>query len=499
MRTALAIVAAVCCLAASPQHGRLFPPEQLGILEGPDRDAWQQPEKIMDELAIGEGSVVADLGAGGGWFTVRLAHRVGPNGRVYAEDVQRQMIEATMRRVAREGLSNVIPILGDLSNPHLKEPVDAVLIVDTYNEMTHRAAVLRNVAASLKPKGRLGIVDFKRDGYGPGPALEERVDPERIIRDAEAAGLHLLSPPTILRYEVPARLRQTRRAMNRTPAFFSDYQQRVEAELQRLIPSDGGPVHRAMAYTVHAPSKHVRPVLTLLSVEICGGEAARAVPVAAVIELVHASSLILDDLPSMDDAPLRRGKAANHRQHGEAMAILAAFGLLNMAFATLAREYDPVLSSRLAALIAGAVGLDGLIGGQALDLLATDQQISFETLERIHRGKTGALFSASAVAGALVAAATAEDIARLDAFARNLGLAFQIVDDLLDVEGDPAETGKAVRADLKKTTFVSFSGVAGARQLAGELCVTADRALAPFGRRADRLRELSAFVAGRSG
>ena len=201
MRTALAIVAAVCCLAAAPQHGRLFPPEQLGILEGPDRDAWQQPEKIMDELAIGEGSVVADLGAGGGWFTVRLAHRVGPNGRVYAEDVQRQMIEATMRRVAREGLSNVIPILGDLSNPHLKEPVDAVLIVDTYNEMEHRAAVLRNVAASLKPKGRLGIVDFKRDGYGPGPALEERVDPERIIRDAEAAGLHLLSPPTILRYQ----------------------------------------------------------------------------------------------------------------------------------------------------------------------------------------------------------------------------------------------------------------------------------------------------------
>lgn len=287
--------------------------------------------------------------------------------------------------------------------------------------------------------------------------------------------------------------------MNRTPAFFFEYQQRVEAELRRLIPSGGGAVQQAMAYTVHAPSKHVRPVLTLLSVEICGGDAARAVPVAAVIELVHASSLILDDLPSMDDAPLRRGKAANHRQYGEAMAILAAFGLLNMAFATLAREYDPVLSSRLAALIAGAVGLDGLIGGQALDLLATDQQISFETLERIHRGKTGALFSASAVAGALVAAATAEDIARLDAFARNLGLAFQIVDDLLDVEGDPAKTGKAVRSDLKKTTFVSFSGVSGARQLAGELCVTADRALAPFGRRADRLRELSAFVAGRSG
>ena len=286
--------------------------------------------------------------------------------------------------------------------------------------------------------------------------------------------------------------------MNRTPGFFSDYQQRVEAELRRLIPGAGGAAQEAMAYTVHAPSKHVRPVLTLLSVEICGGDASRAVPVAAVIELVHASSLILDDLPSMDDAPLRRGQPANHRQHGEAMAILAAFGLLNLAFATLAREYEPALSARLAALIADAVGLDGLIGGQALDLRATDQQISFEMLERIHRGKTGALFSASAVAGAVVASATAEDVARLDAFARNLGLAFQIVDDLLDVEGDPAETGKAVRADLKKTTFVSFSGVAGARQLAGELCQTADRALAPFGRRADRLRELSAFVAGRS-
>ena len=287
--------------------------------------------------------------------------------------------------------------------------------------------------------------------------------------------------------------------MNRPPGFFFEYQQRVEAELKRLIPAESGSaVQQAMAYTVHAPSKHVRPVLTLLSVEICGGEAARGVPVAAAIELVHASSLILDDLPSMDDAPLRRGQPANHRQHGEALAILAAFGLLNLAFATLARQYEPALSARLAGLVAGAVGLDGLIGGQALDLLATDQQISFETLERIHRGKTGALFSASAVAGAFVAAATAEDVSRLDAFARNLGLAFQIVDDLLDVEGDPAETGKAVRADLKKTTFVSFSGVAGARQLAGELCLTADRALAPFGRRADRLRELSAFVAGRS-
>jgi ubiquinone/menaquinone biosynthesis C-methylase UbiE len=201
MRTALAVIAALSCLAAAPQHGRLFPPEQLGLLEGPDRDAWQRPETIMDKLGIGEGSIVADLGAGGGWFTIRLAHRVGPNGRVYAEDVQRQMIEATTRRVAREGLSNVISILGTQTDARLREPIDAVLIVNTYNEMEHPTALLRNVAAMLKPNGRIGIVDFKRDGYGPGPALEERVDPQRVIRDAEAAGLQLLSPPTILRYQ----------------------------------------------------------------------------------------------------------------------------------------------------------------------------------------------------------------------------------------------------------------------------------------------------------
>lgn len=286
--------------------------------------------------------------------------------------------------------------------------------------------------------------------------------------------------------------------MIRTPSFFSEYQQRIERALAKLVPENGEVVQAAMAYTVHAPSKHIRAVLTLLSAEICGGSSADAVPAAAAIELVHASSLILDDLPSMDDAPLRRGKPSNHRQHGEALAILAAFGLLNLAFATLAREYEPPLSARLNALLADAVGPEGLIGGQSTDLLATDQQITFETLERIHRRKTGALFIAAATAGALVASAGESDVARLEAFARNLGLAFQIVDDLLDVEGDPAETGKARRGDIKKTTFVSFSGVDGARALAVELCQTAEHALTPFGSRADRLRELSAFVAARS-
>jgi geranylgeranyl diphosphate synthase type II len=295
------------------------------------------------------------------------------------------------------------------------------------------------------------------------------------------------------------------------PSFFTEYQALVDAELGRMLKipeskpragdqsvgADGTAVSRSMAYTVLAPSKRVRPVLTMLSSELCGGSAAHAMQAAAVMELVHAASLILDDLPSMDDAPLRRGRRSNHLEFGEAIAILAAFGLLNLAHGTLSRAYDAAVASRLCALLSDAVGIEGLIGGQAADILATEQQITFDMLERIHRGKTGALFSAAATSGAIVGGGSADAVASLAAYAKNLGLAFQIVDDLLDVEGNPAETGKAIREDAKKTTFVSFSGVAGARELAAELCETADRALAPFGRRADRLRELSAFVAQR--
>ena len=285
--------------------------------------------------------------------------------------------------------------------------------------------------------------------------------------------------------------------MTQIPPFFADYQSRVESELRRLIPNSEDRVERAMGYTLHAPSKRVRAVLTLLTAQLCGGAETRAIIAACAIEMIHAASLILDDLPSMDDARLRRGRPANHVAFGEAIAILAAFGLLDEAYRAIAQSYEPPMTSKLTLLMTEAVGSQGLIGGQAADLLATDQQITFEVLERIHRGKTGALFSAAATAGAITAEAAAEPIAALQAFAKNLGLAFQIIDDLLDVEGDPQITGKPVRWDAKKTTFVSFSGVAGARQLASELCQTADAALTPFGRRASRLRELSAFVAAR--
>src|SRR5574338_1385228 len=261
-----------------------------------------------------------------------------------------------------------------------------------------------------------------------GPRGRRPRDPRRRGR-RPAAGRTAELPPL----RVHARLREGagHRLMSRLPAFFPEYHARVDAELARLVPTDGERVQQAMAYTVHAPSKRVRPVLTLLCAELCGGGAARAVPAASVVELVHAASLILDDLPCMDDAPIRRGREANHRVFGEAIAILAAFGLLNLASGALAREYEPQLSVRLASLLSDAIGIEGLIGGQALDLLATDRQISFEVLERIHRGKTGALFSASATAGALTAGAGPDAVAALAAFAKNLGLAFQMMGELL--------------------------------------------------------------------
>jgi ubiquinone/menaquinone biosynthesis C-methylase UbiE len=155
----------------------------------------------MDALRIAEGSAVADLGAGGGWFTMRLASRVGPNGIVYAEDIQPQMIEAITRRVQRAQLTNVKTVLGTSADPRLPAPVDAVLIVDAYHEMEHPVVVLRNVAAALKPNGRIGIVEFTKKGLGPGPPMEERVDPELVIRDAEHAGLRLEANETFLRYQ----------------------------------------------------------------------------------------------------------------------------------------------------------------------------------------------------------------------------------------------------------------------------------------------------------
>jgi predicted methyltransferase len=201
--SAEAIAATVALSAAQArQHIRLFPPQDLGLLEGPDRDAWQRPENIMDALGIAENKVVADLGAGGGWFTVRLARRVGPNGLVYAEDIQREMIVSIQNRIAREGLTNVKTVLGTADDPRLPAGVlDAALIVDTYHEMEQPVDLLRKLSVSLRPAGLIGIVDFKKDGGGPGPAMDERVDEERVVADARRAGLRVAARPTFLRYQ----------------------------------------------------------------------------------------------------------------------------------------------------------------------------------------------------------------------------------------------------------------------------------------------------------
>jgi predicted methyltransferase len=192
-------VAVACALAAArpaadqttTQKRRLFQTVDLGLLEAPDRDEWQKPDQIMDTLRIAEGSSVAEIGAAGGWFTMHLARRVGPNGAVYAEDIQREMVDGIARRAQREKLQWVTPILGTATDPHLPAGLDAILIADVFHEVEDPVALLKNAARSLKPQGLLGVVDFLPGGGGPGPAPDERPDPKAVVQAAEAAGLVL--------------------------------------------------------------------------------------------------------------------------------------------------------------------------------------------------------------------------------------------------------------------------------------------------------------------
>jgi predicted methyltransferase len=192
--------------AAQPKpRTRLFEPQNLGLLEAPDRDQWQRPDQIMDSLRIGEGSVVADLGAGGGWFTARLSARVGPNGLVYAEDIQPGMIDIIERRKVRENLRNVRTVLGTENDPRLPKGIDAALILDVFREMQIPPAdpvvLLRRISESLKPQGLIGVVDFNPGGGGPGPEPDERVDPDAVIRAAAAAGLRLIAREQANRFQ----------------------------------------------------------------------------------------------------------------------------------------------------------------------------------------------------------------------------------------------------------------------------------------------------------
>ena len=276
----------------------------------------------------------------------------------------------------------------------------------------------------------------------------------------------------------------------------------VNARLSALIPSkEERPesVHEAMSYALLAPGKRLRPVLTLSVAEMFGEVTPQALDMSCAIEMVHACSLILDDMPMMDDAALRRGRDTTHRVYGEDVAILASFALLNRAFGLVAERAQELTLTRytsedLIHLLTEAVGSRGLVGGQALDLEAEGKEIDLDRLEFIHSHKTGALFTSAAELGAMAVDARRRDLGAVTRFSKNLGLAFQIADDLLDVLATTEETGKDSHQDEGKTTFVRLLGVGGAQTLCSELLDFALESLSPFGRRADSLREIAEIV-----
>ncbi len=274
----------------------------------------------------------------------------------------------------------------------------------------------------------------------------------------------------------------------------------VDQALRRLwTPGETEAVSRAVEDSLLAPAKRLRPILGLLVAEIFRSDPLSILPAACAVEMVHTASLILDDLPCMDDARTRRGRPACHVTHGESTAILAAFALQNRAFEILAEGWPaaPEVAARasLAGALARAIGLSGMVAGQATDLATTETNVDFQTLEFIHSRKTGALFICSASLGTL--RASADEKAAISTYAKNLGLAFQVVDDLLDAQGRSGSAGKDVGKDLRKTTFVSFAGIEGARTLAADLADTARGSIAWLGQRAQPLRELSYYVIAR--
>ena len=277
----------------------------------------------------------------------------------------------------------------------------------------------------------------------------------------------------------------------------------VDEALDRVLPAESDApaalcpsrLASAMRYSVMAGGKRLRPVLCLMAAEAAGGDPRAALPAACALEIVHTYSLIHDDLPAMDDDDLRRGRPTCHKAFDEAAAILAGDGLLTFAFELIARETQPATAALGCVLaLAEAAGPEGMVGGQMADLQAEGRADGTpEALEAIHRRKTGALLRAALKMGAISAGASTEVIDSLDAYGRSVGLAFQIVDDLLDVQGDESKLGKRVGKDsgLGKWTYPGFLGVEGSRLRAKQLADEAIAALAPLGARGDRLRALA--------
>jgi len=286
--------------------------------------------------------------------------------------------------------------------------------------------------------------------------------------------------------------------------FLEGCRRRVDDRLAELVPPPGHPpgvVTRPLHFALTSPGKRIRPALLFAVGGLFKAKDESLLDTACAVEMIHASSLVFDDLPSMDAADLRRGRPTVHKQFGEAMAILAGLDLLHRAFGVLAAEASRRRGYPLAemvTLLSGAIGVSGVVGGQAVDLTSEPAGVDLATLEFIHSHKTGALFIAAAEAGGLLAGARPAERTAIVNYAKNLGLAFQITDDLLDAVGTPESTGKTTGLDRNKATFVSFLGIEGARRLAGELTGFAEECLAPFGDRGELLVSLARFVRDRS-
>jgi farnesyl diphosphate synthase len=279
----------------------------------------------------------------------------------------------------------------------------------------------------------------------------------------------------------------------------------VNRTLDRLVPSVTGSERRvveAMRYALMGGGKRIRPFLVLNSARLFDVPEVGALRTAAAIEMIHSYSLVHDDLPAMDNADLRRGRPSVHRQFDEATAILAGDGLLTQAFEVLSAEEthaDPVVRSNLVLALARAAGAAGMVGGQMIDLEAQHAKLDLEAITRLQRMKTGAIIGFSCEAGAILASAPADARRALELYAEDLGLAFQIADDLLDVESSAAVTGKPVGQDqvAGKATFVAVLGVDEARRRAKLISDRAASHLEIFKQRADLLRDMAQFVVNR--
>ncbi len=284
--------------------------------------------------------------------------------------------------------------------------------------------------------------------------------------------------------------------------------QQIDTALQRYVNFDEdcpSQLRKAIEYSLLAPGKRLRPQLVLLATQACGGTLEDALPAAVAVEMIHAYSLVHDDLPAMDDDDLRRGRPTCHKQFDEATAILVGDALQARAFEVLATEIAPAeRAARCCAELAQAAGATALVGGQADDLTsqffqATDDTQAIERLELIHRRKTGALFRVSLRLGAIVAGATDQQLAALDTYGQHLGLAFQVVDDLLDVSGSESTVGKRVGKDSArgKTTYPAILGIEASHERAKALIDEACRSIELFGEAAAPLRELARYVSQR--